>query len=661
MSRFINPWEQFIGPNGQPFDAGTVFFGLPNQDPTAAGNEKQPFADKGLTVAIGSTQTLDDKGMFQTEIFLSGSYSISLFDKKGNFIRTAAEIDDLDTFAADLANNTDAAKGSALVGHLLDGLAGITPFSTLTATEINRQANITLIATDPRFGITGDGTTDDLAAINSLLAYASTLSTGTDRVEVIFPPTGASYIHAGELLPKSNTRIFNLGHIKFTGGDAIGTATAILAQSNIEVLGGVWDSNNQQNDNTIGISNNAGATCENIWIHALEVRNAKHGGSHLVDITDPAFIGGGGGKGITVQFGCKTILISDIVVNDCELGVSVQGKESDSGQVNGIVFNNIVINDAKYIGLFLTGQFSTPAVTEDTCYVAFNNVQLVNCSSGLNDFDSSPISDDFGVITCQSAVGVKGTNIQVRNESGRIETLRGSMRHCQFDITTDYFNGANVVNTDPSAGQNPGIASSLYNHVKVNVKARTSDTTGYLLTGNGTQNPDKSKYEFKHITVDAGAYVATWAGIGLTNDLGADCFVDLHNLQTGEERAILGSLGKIFEGPIVASSVAADSLVIPDAGILTIAAGVITVVGSRHTIDTEGAAASDDVDTINGATDGKILILQAQDDTHTVVLKDNTGNLRLPGDITLSGAQSAVMLMGLGGVWVALAPAAQNN
>ncbi len=566
--------------------------------------------------------------------------------------------EDLAAYILDVANNTDPAKGSALVGHDLDGLAGITAFPTLVRTELNRQANVTLIATDPRFNIKGDGATDDEVAINLLLAYASSISNGTDRVQVIFPP--AVYVHAGILLVKSNTKILNLGHFKFTGGDAIGTSTGIIAESNIEVTGGIWDSNNQQNDNTIGISNAGGAVCETIWIHDLEVRNSKHGGSHIANITDPQFIGSGGGKGITVQFGCKSVLVNNIIVNNCELGVSVEGKESDSGEVNGIVLDNIIINDAKYIGLFLTGQFTTPETTGDTVYAILNNIHLVNCSSGLNDFDSSPVSDDFGVITGNSAVGIKATNIQIRDESGRTESMRGSFRHCQFEITTDYFNGANVVNTAPYGGNLPGLASSLYNHIKVNVKARTADTTGYLLTGNGTQDPNKSKYEFEHISVTAGAYV-TWVGIGLTNDIGTDCFVDLHNLQTGEERSILGTSGKLFTGAVVVEALTADNLAVSDAGILTIAAGVITITGSSHTIDTESAAASDDVDTINGLAEGQILILAAEDDTHTVVLKDGTGNLRLPGDVTLDNNQNHIMLIRKGPNVFALAPVAINT
>ena len=70
MSRLINPWIQYLDEDGNPYSAGTVYFGLPNQDPVA--NPKAPYSDAALTVAIAASQVLDDKGMFQTAIYMSG-------------------------------------------------------------------------------------------------------------------------------------------------------------------------------------------------------------------------------------------------------------------------------------------------------------------------------------------------------------------------------------------------------------------------------------------------------------------------------------------------------------------------------------------------------------------------------------------------------------
>jgi len=81
-------------------------------------------------------------------------------------------------------------------------------------------------------------------------------------------------------------------------------------------------------------------------------------------------------------------------------------------------------------------------------------------------------------------------------------------------------------------------------------------------------------------------------------------------------------------------------------GELTIASGAITVTGSNHIIDTESDASSDDLDTINGGTDGMELTLRIADDAREVVLKDGTGNIETPDgeDITLTDDENAVTL-----------------
>ena len=77
-------------------------------------------------------------------------------------------------------------------------------------------------------------------------------------------------------------------------------------------------------------------------------------------------------------------------------------------------------------------------------------------------------------------------------------------------------------------------------------------------------------------------------------------------------------------------------LVLEAATELTISTGAITVTQSLHTVDTEGDAASDDLDTINGLQDEQILIIRAEHTDRTVVIKHGTGNIECGGtDITL--------------------------
>jgi hypothetical protein len=83
-----------------------------------------------------------------------------------------------------------------------------------------------------------------------------------------------------------------------------------------------------------------------------------------------------------------------------------------------------------------------------------------------------------------------------------------------------------------------------------------------------------------------------------------------------------------------------------DDGELTIATGAITVTGSNHTVDTESDAASDNLDTINGMTDGQILFLSPENTARTIVLTDGVGNIETPDGetITLDNTEKSVLI-----------------
>lgn len=81
---------------------------------------------------------------------------------------------------------------------------------------------------------------------------------------------------------------------------------------------------------------------------------------------------------------------------------------------------------------------------------------------------------------------------------------------------------------------------------------------------------------------------------------------------------------------------------------LTIASGAISANNVKVTVDTEGAAASDDLDTITASGGaGSFMFLRAVNDAHTVVLKHNTGNILCVGnaDITLDNTNAVVMML----------------
>lgn len=84
---------------------------------------------------------------------------------------------------------------------------------------------------------------------------------------------------------------------------------------------------------------------------------------------------------------------------------------------------------------------------------------------------------------------------------------------------------------------------------------------------------------------------------------------------------------------------------------LTIATGAVTATQSNHSIDTEAAAATDDLVTINGGSEGDLLWIRAEDNARDVVVKHGTGNIYLDGrvDRTLNHTRDRLPLINRSG------------
>lgn len=78
---------------------------------------------------------------------------------------------------------------------------------------------------------------------------------------------------------------------------------------------------------------------------------------------------------------------------------------------------------------------------------------------------------------------------------------------------------------------------------------------------------------------------------------------------------------------------------------LTISGGVVTKTKSFHTIDTQSDDPSDDLNTINGGSDGDVIFLSAEHTDRTVVLKNETGNMHIGGDMYLDNTHHVIGLI----------------
>ena len=362
------------------------------------------------------------------------------------------------------------------------------------------------------FGAVGDDTADDTQAIQDAFDLASELATSSgQRVKVLIP--AGVYRCTDNLIIKSNTAIENQGHLKFYGGDAVGQFVDIRAASNVEVFGGIWDSNQQGNDNTIGVGfvnpdqSVAGPPCENIFIHHLVVKNSKHGGSHIADDNDPADVGHGGGKGVTVQFGCINVVVSDVIVDNCDLGVSIEGKENDEAYSQNILFQNMVIRGGKYMGLYLCSVPNTDSLYGQVTSVSLNNIEIVDCGVGqTTEAVPRDVATLFGAITCQAMVGVKASNVRVRSTTGKLTVFRGAMRVCNWDVQVIAGGELiDVVNSAPFGGFNPDNLASRWNRVTADVTILGATFNGHFVNSDATYGALYSEFDISAIWLNNGS------------------------------------------------------------------------------------------------------------------------------------------------------------
>ena len=89
---------------------------------------------------------------------------------------------------------------------------------------------------------------------------------------------------------------------------------------------------------------------------------------------------------------------------------------------------------------------------------------------------------------------------------------------------------------------------------------------------------------------------------------------------------------------------------------LTIATGAVTATYSYIVVDTEGAAATDDLTTINGGSDGDVLYIRSANAGRVVTLKSGVGNVVLSSGDTVLSPTSILALFRVGTVWYNIIP-----
>lgn len=223
ISLFAGAGAQFFDNNGAPLAGGLLY--------TYAAGTTTPAAT--YTSSTGATANsnpivLDSAGRPASEIWLTtgSSYKFvlqtSLAVQIGSWDNIPG-VNDFTVLTAQLANQSDAALGDALIGFKQADTNGL--ISGAVGRTVHQKLQDLVSVRD--FGATGDGTTDDTTAIQAAIYYAQTNG-------------GCVYLPAGIYIISSSLNVqINSGGLPFTRpsirGDGAG-ATTILQTANASGL-----------------------------------------------------------------------------------------------------------------------------------------------------------------------------------------------------------------------------------------------------------------------------------------------------------------------------------------------------------------------------------------------------------------------------------------
>lgn len=125
-----------------------------------------------------------------------------------------------------------------------------------------------------------------------------------------------------------------------------------------------------------------------------------------------------------------------------------------------------------------------------------------------------------------------------------------------------------------------------------------------------------------------------------------------HAIQTDTISEDTGGTGVTIDGVKLKDN-AISTIKLPTSTELTLAADTITVTQSYHTVDTQDNAATDNLGTINGGTEGMILYLRAEDSARTIVVQHGMGNILCGGaDKSLDVALDIIVLVYMDSWWL---------
>jgi hypothetical protein len=366
------------------------------------------------------------------------------------------------------------------------------------------------------------------------------------------------------------------------------------------------------------------ATCSSL-ISGNTVINGKHGivwtedgtGGGYNDIIDNNYIEGTWAAGISTHESNFFFNVSNNTLKGCTAGINIRVR-------TGIVSNNIIHSSTTYYstiseqgGIELTLKARNLKISDNFIFGYRFGIRVTSYDSSQVASDMC-ISNNFFDTISQRAIWFNQpqNNDPIENTVIENNTFKNTVGDNIF-LDGNFINAVVKGNTFQNS-----------NSVGVNPAVRLGGTNKTNVFGNMFNNIVPVQVQLSTNTSPAIS----------SNLIIANNVCDITS----------GILGGAPSGLIIKNNInnRTNPNVTIVSGAITIAAGSPLVI-----VDTEGLAASDDLNTISSGFSGDLVVFKAISSSRTVVFKDGTGNLRLAGDFSLDNTEDSIALIWTGSVW----------
>ena len=478
-------------------------------------------------------------------------------------------------------------SGSGIITYTPAGTGAV---DTVVETKLRESVSV------KDFGAVGDGVADDTADIQAAVDHAIANS------KVVYLPEG-NYKISSTIRDTSTTS--NFGFI----GSGIGTTTISCYFGSSQPCVKFF---NKTNFTLSGFSINGRFSSGSLSTQGVDCANLTNATISDISVQDVE------GQGIWCISGANSITNNEVIMTR----LRVKDCGSSGIQLSGARQSSLSHSIAENIGsLYATNGGSGSGV--------YFKCPIEDCIHTANTAINAPLGA-FNLGNSYAGVA-KGKRLNFSNGTA-INCQRGiRVGDIEDSVFTNFTLDLDGTNT---GGLGDGVrleAGSINNSfTNISVSGVGNSRSGARLLDGAVGNLIELT-SFKNPT--AGAYVASF------EDTSEDNIVEVTNNKSSSTETLYGTdTSNIYRRKGV-----------PNAQTKIISTGAVSLEDREICyviLDTESAAATDDLDTISGAQyDGQILRLTSYSDIRDVTVKDSTDNLRLEGDMVLDRASDTITLM----------------